>query len=297
MMRYFFYLIAVLAVLALLYLFALLPRYGQRPLERLRRSRYAHRGLHNARQGIPENSILAFRYALAGHFGAEIDVHLTRDNRLVVIHDSDLQRLCGVEGTVEDMDFPQLRQLQLEGTKERIPLFEEVLTLFSEKAPLIIELKTHGNNYRELCKRVCKRLETYRGDYCIESFDPRVLWWLRRNEPFIIRGQLAENFLKRGGPVKWPLRFAMTFLLCNFLTRPDFIAYRYEDRGVISVRLCTQLLKAQEVSWTIRSQEDLDVVEGAGGIAIFESFLPEERKSAVPSEGQNPPADGDIPAP
>lgn len=272
--------VGLLLVLALLLLFALKPRYGEKKLTVLRKFRYAHRGLHNAKQGIPENSLLAFRYALAGGFGAELDVHLTKDKRLVVIHDSDLMRVCGVEGKVEEKNLSELRQLRLQETNERIPLLEEVLPLFCGKTPLIIELKTAGGNCRELCYKVCQMLESYQGEYCLESFDPRVLWWLRRNEPFIIRGQLVENFMKQSevGGLNKPMCVLLTSLLANLLTRPDFIACRYADRNMISARICREVLKAPEVSWTLRSQEELADAEKNGAIVIFEGFLPEKRK-------------------
>ena len=268
-----------LAVLLGVWLWAMKPRRGQRQMETFRRYRYAHRGLHNIERGVPENSILAFRYAIAGGFGAELDVRLTKDKRLAVIHDSFLDRLCGVHARVEERTAAQLRELSLQGTGEKIPLLEEVLPLFQGRAPLIIELKVEDNNYRELCAQVCRVLAGYRWDYCIESFDPRVLRWMRLNEPFVIRGQLAENFTMAGKApgFPFPARLAMTMLLPNFLTRPDFIAFRYEERGILPVRLCCGLLRGQEACWTIRSQGDLETAEGAGALVIFEGFLPKKR--------------------
>jgi len=278
--------VGLLLALALFYLFALLPRKGERKMEVLRKYRYAHRGLHNAKQGIPENSLLAFRYALMGHFGAELDVHLTKDKRLVVIHDSDLKRLCGVESKVEELEWAQLKELRLLGTEERIPLLEEVLPLFCGKAPLILELKVVGGNYKELCYKVCQMLESYQGDFCIESFDPRVLWWLRQNEPFIIRGQLVQNFVKQSevGSLSLPMKVALTSLAGNLLTRPDFIACSFPHRDVLPIRICRKWLKAPEVSWTIRSKEEMAVVEQEGAMVIFEGFLPEIRKKKKKSD-------------
>jgi len=277
---------AALAVAA--YLFALLPRRGEKKLSVLRKYRYAHRGLHNAKQGVPENSVLAYRYALAGGFGAEIDVRLTADGQPVVIHDNELSRLCGVEGKVSEMTLAQLRELHLQGTKERIPLFGEVLALFEGKTPLIIELKTEGGNHEALCSTVCKVLEHYRGEFCLESFDPRAVYWLRRNEPFYIRGQLTENYLKHSevGSLGKAQRFLLTSLVYNIGVRPDFIACRYEDRKLLPVRLCVGWMKAQEVSWTIRSQEDFDAAVKNGAMVIFENFLPERKKKKAKQNGE-----------
>ena len=112
--------------------------------EKLEGFRYAHRGLHGP--GVPENSLAAFRRAAEAGYGAELDVHLTRDGRLVVIHDGDLERMCGVPGRVAEKTAEELAALRLAGSEEHIPLLEEVLPLFAGRAPLVVELKTdrHG---------------------------------------------------------------------------------------------------------------------------------------------------------
>ena len=289
-MQYVLWILGIIILLFLLWLLSMMPRRGEKQLELFRQYRYAHRGLHNKERGVPENSLLAFRYAVAGGFGAELDVHLTKDKRLVVIHDSYVDRMCGVHGRVEDMTLAQLRELRLLETDQKIPLLEEVLPLFCGKTPLVIELKVEKNNYRELCEKTFQLLATYRGDFCVESFDPRALRWMRRNEPFVIRGQLSENFLEESEVpgLQFVGRFILTMLMCNFLTRPDFVAYRYEDRMNLPARLCCGLLGAQEVNWTIRKQGDLDVVEQAGGIAIFEGFLPAKRPAPAKAPGETP---------
>ena len=64
-------------------------------------------------------------------------------------------------------------------------------------------------------------------------------------------------------------------LLLNFLTVPDFIAYKFEDRSSYCLRSCVRVWGAQEVDWTIRTKENLLACEAAGGIPIFERFDPE----------------------
>ena len=76
-------------------------RTGHPKLEELRKFKYAHRGFHDKPQ-IPENSLAAFRRAVEHGFGAELDIHLTKDGKLVVFHDSQLKRCTGQPGTLED---------------------------------------------------------------------------------------------------------------------------------------------------------------------------------------------------
>ena len=266
-------LLVVLLVLAAAYVLSLSGRRGHPGLQALRGWRYAHRGLHD--QDCPENSMAAFQKALEGGYGIELDVHLLKDGTLAVMHDSSLKRTTGADGCMEDLTAEDLSKYRLGGTEETIPAFSQVLELFDGKAPMIVELKTAGNNYAALTEAACKLLEGYKGVYCLESFDPRCLLWLKKNRPELIRGQLAENFLKAAnGKASLPLRWVMTTQAANFLTRPDFMAYKYLDRRNPGCFLSRRLWGMQGVTWTIQSKEQLETAEKEGWIPIFENFIP-----------------------
>ena len=265
--------VIILIFLAALYALALRCRRGNEKLSALRGWGYAHRGLHG--QGVPENSMEAFRLALENGYGAELDVHLMADGNLAVIHDASLKRTAGADVQIEDLTAEALSQYKLEGTEEHIPLFGDVLALFDGKAPLIIELKAERGNYGELADAVCRALEDYKGVYCIESFDPRVLWWLRKNKPELCRGQLAENFFADGDvELKWYLKFILTHQLENFMVVPDFVAYRFDHRKNPGIWIVRKLWGVQGVAWTIKTEEDYDAALLDGWIPIFEGFRP-----------------------
>lgn len=260
-------------LLILLWLLALRCRSGHSMWAKLDRFRYAHRGLHDKEHGIPENSLAAFRRAVEHGYGAELDVHLTRDGRLAVIHDDSLLRTAGVDVKESTLTSKQLAQYRLEGTDEKIPFLEEVLPLFEGKAPLIVELKVEGNA-AALAQATCEMLDRYQVDYCIESFHPLAVRWLKQNRPEICRGQLSQNFLRDRSGLGWPAAFAMTHLLTSFLTVPDFIAYNHEDRQRLSLKLARRVWKVREASWTIRTPEVLAACEQDNCTPIFERFLP-----------------------
>ncbi|MBR1829799.1 MAG: hypothetical protein IJ781_09905 [Atopobiaceae bacterium] len=252
--------------------------------EKLCTYRYAHRGLHDNRTPAPENSLAAFRLAREWGYGSELDVHLTADDQLVVIHDSRLQRACGVEGVVEDKSLAELADLRLFGTHEGIPTFESVLDVYEGGMgpcpPLVVEIKTHGDNYARLTERVMAALDTHQVPYCVESFDPRVLWWLRRNRPEVVRGQLSENFVvDKDSDLGFARGFTHGALIFNVFARPDFVAYRHDHRRRVAVWLACRLLGARLVTWTIKSPEELAEVEDAGGVGIFEGFEPGPRRA------------------
>lgn len=263
----------VILALALLYVMALRGRTHHPLLRKLRRWKYAHRGLHG--DGIPENSMAAFRLALEKGYGVELDVHLMADGNLAVIHDASLKRTAGADVKIEDLTTEELAKYPLEGTWQTIPTFRQVLDLFAGKAPLIVELKPENGNHAELARKACEMLADYPGLYCMESFDPRCIRWLKKNRPKIVRGQLAHNSLhEKGGTVPLFLRFLMTNLLSNFWNTPDFIAYRFCDRERLSVRIARKFWKIQGVSWTLKTREEFDTAVKEDWIPIFEGFRP-----------------------
>ena len=235
---------------------------------------YAHRGLHAIHAGIPENSIRAFRLAANNGFGAELDVRMSRDGRLVVMHDESLKRTAGANANISAVTTQVLSQLNLEGTREKVPFLEDVLPLFDGKTPLLIEIKPENGNHEELTRRVTNLLKEFPGlDYMIESFDPRVLLWLKKHRPDIIRGQLSQNFFRDEESVLNPfMRFLMSNMMGNFLTRPDFIAYKYEDRDDLAPGLCRKLWGPQFIWWVVKSQADANPLIEQGDLIIFEGF-------------------------
>lgn len=254
----------------------LCPRRGQPGWEKIKGVRFAHRGLHDLERGIPENSMPAFRAAIEHGFGAELDVHLMADGNLAVVHDSNLGRVCGADVCVEDLTAGELPGYPLLGSCEHIPLLEDVLELFEGKTPLIIELKVERGNYNDLTDRTMKALQGWRGTYCIESFHPAALLRLREKYPQVLRGQLSQDFLRSSevGSLSLPGRFVLTNLLTTGLTKPDFIAYNYKDRGNLSLRLMRKLYGVHEAGWTVRDRGTLEALEQEDVAPIFEQFVP-----------------------
>lgn len=267
-------LIILAAALILFGVYCLLVRgrKGHPGMEAIRGWVYAHRGLHG--EGRPENSMAAFRAALENGYGIELDVHLLADGNLAVIHDASLKRTTGQDALIEDLTTGDLKTCFLDGTLQTIPTFQEVLDLFGGKAPLIVELKAERNNCAALVDTAVKQLAGYTGAYCIESFDPRCVLHLKKHYPQLIRGQLAENFLKSKGKLSWAIKFMLTHQLSNFLLQPDFVSYRFADRKNLGNFLVRKLWGVQGVTWTVRSPKDHQTAVEEGWIPIFESYKP-----------------------
>ncbi len=240
---------------------------------------YAHRGLHS--DGVPENSLAAFDAALERGYGVELDVHICADGALIVHHDGNIKRLTGFDGEISKMTSDELVTKRLSGTEHTIPRFSEVLDLVGGKVPLIVELKCRPEvDPAPLCERAMAYLDAYKestgGEYCVESFDPYVVKWLRQNRPDVFRGQLTEAFYTRGK--RTAAMFFMEHLLINYVGRPDFTAYNVRDRKNLSLRVWRHIYKAPTAIWTVRSQEELDSAKRALGddiAIIFEGFIPD----------------------
>ena len=144
----------------------------------------AHRGLHTKdNHDVSENSMKAFELAVKNNIPIELDIHLTKDNDLVVIHDEDLKRLTDKEGIVEHLTLKELQENYrlLDGSV--IPSFNEVLDMVDEKVPMIVELKVYEKNYKPLAAKAYEVLSQRIRDkknFMLISFDPRSLWPMKK---------------------------------------------------------------------------------------------------------------------
>ena len=144
----------------------------------------AHRGLHNEK--FTENGLKAFQNAIDHGVAFEFDIHLTKDNELVVCHDENLKRTTGKEGIIEDLTLKEIKDNYRLLDGGEIPTLQEVFNLNKERVPMVIELKVFRKNYKELA---AKSIEMFRQikdkkNALIISFDPRSLWPLK-HEGFI----------------------------------------------------------------------------------------------------------------
>jgi len=113
---------------------------------------YGHRGNMGH---FPQNTLLSFEKAIEqGAHGIELDVHLSKDGEVVVIHDESLERTTNGTGFVKDFTLIELKQLDA-GHGQTIPTLKEVYSfLRSTEAELNIELKTHIFNYEGIEEKV-----------------------------------------------------------------------------------------------------------------------------------------------
>lgn len=254
------------------YFLAVMPRICKRPNAALIMGwHYAHRGLHNNYSKAPENSLAAFRLAVEKGYGIELDVQLTKDNQVVVFHDFNLVRVCGVNKKVCQLTYQEFKEYHLFRSQETIPLLQDVLRLVNGQVPLIVELKCKNGKDR-IAFQANEILSQYKGVYCIESFHPLALFWYRKNQPDVIRGQLADIYRNPRHVGEAVVGFMQSHLLFNFAAKPDFIAYNHWYQGELSRNICRYVYHTISVAWTVRSEKEYKKCKDSFDLFIFERF-------------------------
>lgn len=226
----------------------------------------AHRGLHKGFT-VPENSYKAFQNAILKNYAIELDVRITKDKQVVVFHDKNTLRMCGVKKKIANQNFVNLQKFTLFKTKQKIPLLREILQLVNGQVPLFIEIKNYGQvgEFEEL---VVNELKDYSGNYAVCSFNIEVIKWFKENSPEIKRGLIY------GDLHKFKIRFFhFVFLYRIFISKPDFISLDFKLLDTILPKI-TRLLKLPLVCWTVNGKKKLQKANSIVDNVIFENVKP-----------------------
>ena len=140
------------------------------------------------------------------------------------------------------------------------------------RVPLLIEIKPHGP-FIDTAKEVAKLMDGYKGIYCIQSFNPMVIHWFKKNRPEVIRGILASDYLRVKNKTLTQ-KLIVSNLLFNAYCKPDFISYNHQYQNKFALRLCRKLFNCNMAGWTIRSMDELNGARDFFEVYIFEKFDP-----------------------
>ncbi len=269
-------LLVLVALVALvgIWIFLIAPRARKREMRPFIRP-YAHRGLWG--EGVPENSLTAFRRAAEEGFAIELDVQLSADNVVMVFHDYSLERMCGVPYKLHDLKYEALQNLSLGDTAEPIPTLRDVLRTVAGRVPLLIELKGEGTD-TSLVPRVLAELSRYEGKWCIESFNPILLGAVKRMDERVVRGLLSTDLIRERRPGSLGLNAALSALLLTFLCRPAFHAWDRKYPKRLALHVGIRLFGAASVVYTVRDEAEYNRYLDEGVAPIFEGFVPRRRE-------------------
>lgn len=143
--------------------------------------RIAHRGA-SGRGLAPENTLAAFEKALdIGVDMLEIDVRVTGDGQLIVLHDPSLDRTTDCEGIVREMGLDEIRQADA-GDGERVPILREVFDLARNRAPILLEIKSDFIAERVVQAIADAQIEE---QVVVQSFNPQTVERVKRLAPHL----------------------------------------------------------------------------------------------------------------
>ena len=214
----------------------------------LKRSLIAHRGVHNPQ--IPENTLPAFVKSVDKNYIIELDIHILKDNTIVIYHDHNLKKLTGVNKVIETLSYAQLSKIKIK-KKYTIPTLEQVIHIVDGKVPLLIEVKDVNNNPK-FEEEIVKILDNYKGEFAIQSMNPFVIDWFYKNRKDYVIGLIIFNELNYN-------------IVKKYTKKIDFIS-------VYKKQLPFKINKLV-LGWTIRNEKELNKYKDLCDNLICENIL------------------------
>lgn len=232
----------------------------------------AHRGFHDARRGIMENSAAAFAAAIDCDYAIECDLQLSRDGEAMVFHDETLDRLMQSEGPVTALSAAELKALPFKAGSDRIQTLGELLGQVQGRAPLVIEIKSPWNGNEALVRRTIAVAGTYHGPFALMSFDPKVVAMLRALAPDIPRGIVADQATHEDYDILPAAERQQLRDLAHLKeTEPDFISYHWRDLPYPPIAQFRRTGRPV-ITWTIRSRQDAATALRYSDQVTFEGY-------------------------
>lgn len=233
----------------------------------------AHRGLHDAANGVIENTASAFEAAIAGHYAIETDLQLSADGEAMVHHDDALGRLTDGEGRLDAMPAARLKQIPFKATGDRMMALGDLCALVGGRATLVIELKSRFDGDLRLPRRTAQVLQDYKAPVAVMSFDPGQITALRDFAPNLMRGLVASRSTptREGHPSTGT---AARFVLQALAARLQFLAYRVQDLPAPVPSFARNVLGLPVLTWTVRTPDDQRRAAQHADQIIFEGLRP-----------------------
>jgi glycerophosphoryl diester phosphodiesterase len=232
----------------------------------------AHRGLHDASKGVIENSLGGLRAAAAKGYAVECDLRLSRDGKVFVFHDDDLDRLTGELGPFSARDSGELEHIGLSGSEDRIASLEQWLATAQGAVPLILELKSDFSGNLALSAAVAAALGDYHGPVALKSFDPALIAVLRRMDAPWPLGIVAQEFYDDFAGLSETQCITLTRFTHGAESKPDFLSWRAADLPHPVCELARACAGIPVMTWTIRSPEQAAAARKHADQIVFEGF-------------------------
>jgi glycerophosphoryl diester phosphodiesterase len=216
-----------------------------------------HRG---ARGHEPENTLIGFQKAIDLHVDRiELDVHLSSDDELMVIHDETVDRTTDGKGFVNQFSLPELKRFRIE-KEHYIPTLSEVLNLIDQKCDINIELKSYetADKVVDLIEKYVSEKKWNYNQFLVSSFDWNALQQVTLLNSKIPIGVLTETNLD--------LAFAFAKFIKAKSIHPYFHLVTKENTAKM------QKKGFQVFPWTVNEIEDIRKIKTYNVNGIISDF-------------------------
>lgn len=219
----------------------------------LRNIIFVHRGKINSK--LNENSLDAFKFCVDKKMNIELDLHILKDNTVVVFYDDNLKRIYNKDIHIKNLNYQEL----IRECGQEILTLSEVLSIVNGKVILDIELKYDVLNGK-LEEEVIRILKNYKGEFILKSFHPLIVWRLKRlvrkNGLDIKVGLLAEN--------------SFLLILSYIFIHPEFYAVNYKCLKKFIFKFISK--RKDTLLYTIKSKYLYEKYKDKGYGLILENF-------------------------
>jgi glycerophosphoryl diester phosphodiesterase len=233
----------------------------------------AHRGLHDATQGVIENTASAFQAAISAQYAIECDLQISADGEAMVHHDDALGRLTEGTGRLDQLSAAELKRAAFKATADRIMTLGELCDLVAGRSTLLIELKSRFDGDNRLARRTAEVLAGYAGPVAAMSFDPGQVAAMKDLAPRLTRGLVAQK-ADRAREHDTSTPSAARYAFQTLTARVQFLAYRVQDLSSTLPFISRRILGLPLLTWTVRTPADRDRAARYADQIIFEGLRP-----------------------
>ena len=224
---------------------------------------------------IPENSLEAFRLAIEKNYSIEMDIHFTKDFKIIVFHDFFLGRLTTKTGFVFNKNLSYIKKAKL-SNNEKVPTIEEVFNLINGRVPVLLEIKYSKyikKNLNMFIKVLAEKLKGYKGPVALMSFNSALIKHIRK-----------RNFFGRfplGLTTSFPKIESIGSKIKNNKIENEILSNRLQFisqnwKGIENIRVKRlKKLNIAILSWTITSREIEKSLKGLVDNITFEHYEPD----------------------
>ena len=256
------FVILIISLLAVTYVFFVMPRVSDGADMDLQSSDYAHGGL--AYTNLPAASYGAFKDALTLGYGIECEPVLSKDQKLFLLPFGYSKK------QIISMNSDRLTELG-------VVSLDQLLSLVDGQVPILFTLHPFVEKIDVLLfKKICATLDVYHGAFALQSPEPSILAFFKVFRPRYARGQMVLS-KKNSSSAKSNRFFAFwrRHLVCNIISRPDFISTEFSLINEPAFLIATRLFRRRGFVLNVKNENQYSICRKRSLYSVFEHIRPQ----------------------